>query len=93
MKSKKEILCEVFEAYGDDLQFNITLNPSVSLIEQAMEAYFESEGAELAEWLFLWEMNSLNEWKHQNSNKIVKSTKELMQLFKTEKIKTNGKDI
>lgn len=38
---KKQILCEVFEAYGDDLQLNITLNPSVSLIEQAMEAYHE----------------------------------------------------
>ena len=39
MKTAKEILCEVFEAYGDDLQLNITLNPSVSLIEQAMAEY------------------------------------------------------
>ena len=43
MKTAKEILCEVFEAYGDDLQLNITLNPSVSLIEQAMEAYHEEK--------------------------------------------------
>lgn len=43
MKTAKEILCEVFEAYGDDLQLNITLNPSVSLIEQAMEAYHEDK--------------------------------------------------
>lgn len=43
MRTAKEILCEVFEAYGDDLQLNITLNPSVSLIEQAMEAYHEDK--------------------------------------------------
>ena len=39
MKNTHEILCEIYESYGDDLQLNITLNPSVTLIKQAMEIY------------------------------------------------------
>lgn len=49
------------------------------------EKELENLAIEFANYLFLYRQNSLGEWKHQNRNKIVKTTKELFEIFKQEK--------
>lgn len=67
----KEKLCEPF----DGLKLE-TFNK----LEQIADDY----AIEFADWLFLWKQNSIGEWKHQNKNKIITSTKQLLEIFKKE---------
>ena len=49
------------------------------------EKELEDLAVEFANYLFLYRQNSLGEWKHQNRNKIIKTTQELFEIFKKEK--------
>lgn len=40
-----------------------------------------------ANWLFLWQQNSIGEWKHQNKNQVFKTTQELLQLWQSQQPK------
>jgi hypothetical protein len=50
MSQKNKILCEVFDCELEDLQLNITLNPTVSRIKAAMDILAEKTAWDL--WLF-----------------------------------------
>jgi hypothetical protein len=50
-------------------------------LAQSIEQLLLDKMEGFANWLFLWKQNSIGEWKHQNKNEIVKTTKELIQLY------------
>lgn len=50
--------------------------------------YSKQDMIEFAECLFKWQKNALGEWKHENSNKIIKTTSELLELFENNRPKT-----
>lgn len=53
------------------------------------EKELENLAIEFANYLFLYRQNQIGEWKHQNRNKIIKTTQELFEIFKKENYGTN----
>ena len=70
--------------FSEIIGFQSTLRDNFEK-SKAIHKIADDYAIEFAEWLFLWQQNSIGEWKHQNKNKIIKSTKELLEIFKQEK--------